>query len=141
MDKIQKISPWLIGVVAVFSAFLWWKLASEEMPVASDVDAFYSLTVVMLAAIVGITIIFSLIQLLTDLKSLKQALIVIVLMGIVIGISYNLATDKAITFLGESLSKSPAESKWVGTGLYTTYITGSLAILSIVFSPVIKRLK
>lgn len=141
MDKIQKISPWLIGVVAVLSAFLWWKLASEEMPVASDVDAFYSLTVVMLAAIIGITVIFSLIQLLTDLNSLKQALIVVVLMGIVIGISYNFASDKAITFLGEALSKSPEESKWVGTGLYATYITGTLAILSIVFSPVIKLLK
>lgn len=141
MDKIQKISPWLIGLVAVFSAFLWWRLASEEMPVASDVDTFYSLTVVMLVAIIGITLIFSLLQLLTDLNSLKQALIVIVLMGIVIGISYNFASDKAITFLGESLSKSPEESKWVGTGLYATYITGALAILSIVLSPVIKLLK
>jgi len=142
MDKIQKISPWLIGVVALFSAFLWWQLASEEMPVASDVDAFYSLTVVMLAAIVGITLIFSLIQLFTDLKALKQALIVIVLMAIVVGISYSFATDTAVVSgIGEALSSSATESKLVGTGMYATYITGALAILSIVFSPVIKLLK
>ncbi len=140
MDKIQKISPWLIGVIAIFSAFLWWKLASEEMPVASDVDAFYSLTVVMLAAIVGITLLFSLLQLITDLKAMKQALLWVVLMAIVIGVSYSLASDKAITFLGVELG-SALESKYVGTGLYATYITGALAILSIVFSPVIKLLK
>jgi len=70
MDKIQKISPWLIGVVALFSAILWWNLASQESPVASDVDAFYSLTIVMLVAIVAITLIFSLLQLLSDIKAL-----------------------------------------------------------------------
>ncbi len=142
MEKIQKISPWLIGLVSVFSAYLWWNLASNDMPVASDVDAFYSLTVVMLVAIVGITLLFSLYQLFTDLKALKQALIVIVLMAIVIGVSYGFASDKAVVSgIGEALSQSAAESKWVGTGLYATYITGALAILSIVLSPVTKLLK
>ena len=140
MDKIQKISPWLIGVVAVVSAYMWWNLASQDMPVASDVDSFYSLTIVMLALVVGVTLLFSLFQLLTDLKAMKQALIWIVLAAIVIGISYNLASDKAITFLGVQLG-SAEESKMVGTGLYATYITGTLAILSIVFSPIIKIIK
>jgi|LGVD01.1.fsa_nt_gb MFS family permease len=141
MDKIQKISPWLIGLIAVISAYLWWSLASEDLPVAADVDAFYSLTVIMLVATVGITILFALFQLLTDFKKLKQALMVVVLMAIVVGISYSLASDAAITFLGESVSGSPEESKMVGTGMYTTYITGALAILSIVLSPVIKLIK
>jgi len=142
MDKIQKISPWLIGLVAAFSAFLWWKLASQDMPVASDVDAFYTLTIVMLVAIVGITLIFSLFQLFTDLKALKQALIVIVLMAIVVGISYTLAADTAVVSgIGEALSSSATESKMVGTGLYATYVTGALAILAIILSPVIKLLK
>ncbi|OQY12319.1 MAG: hypothetical protein B6I31_03400, partial [Desulfobacteraceae bacterium 4572_19] len=106
MDKIQKISPWLIGVVAVVSAYMWWNLASQDMPVASDVDSFYSLTIVMLALVVGVTLLFSLFQLLTDLKAMKQALIWIVLAAIVIGISYNLASDKAITFLGVQLGSA-----------------------------------
>ena len=140
MEKIQKISPWLIGVIAAFSAFLWWKLASEEMPVASDVDAFYSLTVIMLVAIVVITLLFSLFQLLTDVSAMKQALIWVVLAVVIVGISYSLASDNAVTFLGVQLG-SAEESKMVGTGLYATYITGALAILSIVFSPVIKLIK
>ena len=140
MEKIQKISPWLIGVVALFSAILWWNLASQDAPKASDVDAFYSLTVVMLVAIVAITLIFSLLQLLTDVKALKQALIWVVLAVIVVGISYSMASDKAVTFLGVTLG-SATDSKMVGTGLYATYITGSLAVLSIVFSPIIKIIK
>jgi len=142
MDKIQKISPWLIGLVAAFSALLWWQLASEDMPVASDVDAFYSLTIVMLVLVVGITLLFSLFQLFTDLKQLKSAVVILVLMAAVVGISYSLASDTAIfSGVGEALSKSPEESKWVGTGMYATYIAGILAILSIVLSPVIKLLK
>jgi hypothetical protein len=94
----------------------------------------------MLVLVVGITILFSLFQLLTDMKAMKSALIWVVLAAIVIGVSYNLASDKAITFLGETLG-SAADSKWVGTGLYATYITGSLAVLSIVFSPIIKLVK
>jgi len=140
MDKIQKISPWLIGLVAVISAYMWWNLASQDMPVASDVDSFYSLTIIMLVLVVGITLLFSLFQLITDLKAMKQALIWLVLAAIIVGVSYSLASDKAITFLGVQLG-SAEESKMVGTGLYATYITGSLAILSIVFSPIIKLIK
>jgi len=140
MDKIQKISPWLIGLVALISAYMWWNLASQDLPVASDVDSFYSLTVIMLALVVGITLLFSLYQLVTDMKAMKQALIWLVLAAIIVGVSYTLASDKAITFLGVELG-SAQESKMVGAGLYTTYITGSLAILSIVFSPIIKMFK
>ena len=140
MDKIQKISPWLIGLIALISAYMWWNLASQDMPVASDVDSFYSLTIVMLVLVVGITLLFSLFQLLTDLQALKQAMIWIVLAGVVVGVSYYLASDEAVTFLGVTLG-SATDSKMVGTGLYATYITGALAILSIVLSPVIKLLK
>ncbi|MEN8137735.1 MAG: hypothetical protein ABFR62_04815 [Bacteroidota bacterium] len=141
MDKVQKILTYVIALIAVISAYLWWSLAGQEDPVASDVDSFYSLTVIMLAATVGITIVASLLQLFTDGKKLKQALIVLVLFGAIVGVSYGLASDEEVVFLGETLTKSPQESKMVGTGMYTTYITGILAILSIVLSPVIKFIK
>ncbi|MCK5782677.1 MAG: hypothetical protein KAH10_08800 [Flavobacteriales bacterium] len=141
MDKIHKILTYAIGVVAVISAYMWVTLASNETPVASDVDSFYALTVIMLTITVGVTVIAALLQLVSNPKQLKQAAIVLVLVGVVVFISYSLASDKAIVFLGQTLSGSPAESKWVGTGLYATYITGVIAVLSIVLSPVTKLLK
>ena len=120
---------------------MWVTLASNETPVASDVDSFYALTVIMLTITVGVTVIAALLQLVSNPKQLKQAAIVLVLVGVVVFISYSLASDKAIVFLGQTLSGSPAESKWVGTGLYATYITGVIAVLSIVLSPVTKLLK
>ena len=141
MDKIHKILTYAIGLVAVISAFLWYQIAQNEMPVASDVDPFYVLTIIMLGLTVGVTVIASLLQLFSNPKQLKQAAVVLVLVGIVVFISYSLASDKEIVFLGETLSGSPEESKWVGTGLYATYITGVIAVLSIVLSPVTKLLK
>jgi len=141
MDKVQKILTWVIAVVAAISVYLWWALASEENPMASDVNPFYALTAIMLGAAVGITLIASLLQLFSDFSKLKQAAIVFAIIAVIGFVSYSLASDEPIVFLGETLSKSPAESKWVGTGMYATYITGGLAILSIVFSPVVKLLK
>lgn len=141
MDKVQKILTYVIALVALVSVYFWWSLASQEDPMASDVDAFYALTGIMLGVTVGITILAALMQLFTDISKLKQAAVVFVIIAVIGFISYSLASDEAITFLGETLSKSPEESKWVGTGMYATYITGALAILSIVLSPVVKFLK
>jgi len=140
MDKVQKILTYAIGLIAVVSAYLWYSLSSLENPAASDVDAFYTLTIIILSITVGVTIIASLLQLFSDMKQLKQALVVLVIVGIVVFASYSLAGDEVVTFLGQALSTAE-ESKWVGTGLYATYIAGAGAILSIVLSPVIKLIK
>ena len=141
MDKIQKISTYVVALIAIVASYLWYAIASIEDPIASDVDAFYLLTEIMLAAVVGITVVASLIGLFTDMKKLVSAVVVLVIVAIVWGVSYYmLASDDVVTFLGQQLATAE-EGRMVGAGLFATYITGAIAILSIVLSPVIKLMK
>ncbi|MCK5824117.1 MAG: hypothetical protein KAG96_01775 [Ichthyobacteriaceae bacterium] len=140
MVKVQKILTYVIAIIGALAAYLWVAIARNEDPVISDIDSFYALTVVMLSVTVGITVLATLIQVFTDTAKLKSAIFALAIIGGIVFISYNLASDAVVSFLGVDLS-NPIESKWVGTGLYTTYIAGTLAILSIAFSPLFKLLK
>lgn len=139
MDNIQKKLTYAIGVIAVISGILWVSLTNIETPQASDVNALYVLTGIMLFIAVATTVVTSMIQLFSDKKQLKQAGIVLGLVVLVAVISYVLASDEVVVFLGVALSTS-IESKLVGMGLFATYIAGTVAILSIIAAPLVIKL-
>jgi hypothetical protein len=140
MEKVQKILTYLIFVVAAVAAYFWVSLAMNEEAGADDVSSFYILTAVMLGVAVGVTLLSTLIQMLTNVKQLKQALVALVIFGVIGGISYSLASNAEMVWLGETIASS-TESKVVGTGMYATYIIGAIAILSIVLAPVFKLIR
>ena len=77
----------------------------------------------------------------TDKKATKSALIAIVFMGAVVGISYIVSSSDIPQFFGvekfiESGIITPTISKWIGTGLIATYILSTLAVVGIIWSSV-----
>ena len=92
---------------------------------------------VLIAVAVAAAVIFPLMQLAQNPKAAKGALIGIVLLVVVLGISFGLATDANPS----KMELTPEAAKQVGMGLYAVYILGTVAVASIVYSEVSKMLK
>ena len=92
---------------------------------------------ILLAVAAAAAIIFPILQLAQNPKGAKGALIGIVLLAVVVGISFGLASDVNPS----KMELSPEGAKQVGAGLYAVYILGAVAILSIVYSEVSKIIK
>lgn len=92
---------------------------------------------ILLAVAVAAAVIFPILQLAQNPKGAKGALIGIVLLAVVIGISFGLASDVNPS----KMELTPEAAKQVGAGLYAVYILGAVAIVSIVYSEVSKIIK
>lgn len=84
-----------------------------------------------------ITVLFSIVQIFTDKAKAKSAIISLIFMGGILAISYALASGDLPSFFGVEKfiadgSLTESVSKWVGTGLYMTYILSGLTVGSIV---------
>ncbi|WP_346856663.1 hypothetical protein [uncultured Draconibacterium sp.] len=84
----------------------------------------------------GIAILAGLVKMTTDKKAAKNGIISLVFMGVVVLISYLLASPEIPQFAGVEKflndgTLNETVAKWVDTGLYTTYILLAIAVLSI----------
>ena len=95
----------------------------------------------LLVAIAAIaTVVFPIIYLVQNIKEAKNTLIAIGGMLVVFGISYGLASGEVLEkYIKYGVDESTA--KFVGMGIYATYILMAGAIGSIIFSAVSKAIK
>lgn len=100
---------------------------------------FIILYALMIAAVIGV-IVFPLIQMLSDLKSAKGALIGIGAILVVFLISYAISTPE-VGAVYDKYNVSPNFSKVIGGGLIATYIMFAGVIVSILWSQISSWLK
>lgn len=87
-------------------------------------------------------VVFPIIFLATNIKKAKGAIIGVVGLLVVLGLSYVLADSTIPTFMGsEDFHISETVSKNVGVGLWAMYILGGITVLSLIFSPILKLFK
>jgi len=87
-------------------------------------------------------LLFPIISLVTDIKKAKNSLIGIVGLAVIVGLAYVLASGVIPTFHNfEKFNITESISKSVGTGLYTTYLLGGMAILGILYTEISKSFK
>jgi hypothetical protein len=89
-------------------------------------------------------VLFPLISTVTDVKAILQLLAILGAAAILVVFSYFvLASDTAISIIGYTGTDNtnPKALKWIGTGLYSTYIIFGIALLSILYSEVAKLFK
>ena len=87
-------------------------------------------------------ILFPIAALVTDIKKAKNTVIGIVGLAVIVGLAYVLASDAIPTFHNfEKFNITESISKSVGTGLFTTYLLGGIAILGILFTEISKSFK
>jgi|TARA_B100000767_G_scaffold266453_1_gene283819 hypothetical protein len=145
-QNIIKIVSGLLSVLGVIFLLRIMSLGDDEIKMAagmgdySSVSPLITLALAILSIAVVVTIVFSLMNLASDIKKLKKALITIGLFLIVIIISYVISEGVETPMKdGEVLSANG--SRLVETGIVTFYMLTVIAFGSMIFSAVKKIIK
>jgi len=145
MQKIIKIFLIVMGVIGII---LWLLLPGSEVP--SDiaindtyVNLMFVVSYILLAIPVLALLVYSVKNLIASPEKLKRALIAIVGLLVVLGISYALSSGTNIkleTYIERGIKIDESSSKWIGTGLYSFYILTIVAIGAMLFGGIKKIL-
>lgn len=88
-------------------------------------------------------IVFPFINIFSDVKALLRMLAILGGAAVLIIIAYLLASDQTIEIVGYTGTENsnPSILRWVGTGLIATYFMFGFAVISILYSEVVKLFK
>jgi len=150
--KFAKITTIMLWVILGITIFLVISLLSNLNENVSDpgMDTWVNANLYWAYILFGVSVAAALLMELASTASDKQAakstLIAIVFMGSVVGISYLLAGSEIPQFYGvekfiENGDLTPNVSKWIGTGLITTYILSALSVIGIIWSSISRIFK
>lgn len=150
--KFAKITTIMLWVFLGITVFLVISLLSNLNENVSDpsmdtwVNANLYWAYILFFISIGAALVLEAINTAGDKKAAKSALIAIVFLGAVVGLSYMFSDSSIPVFYGvekfvESGDLTPNVSKWIGTGLIATYILSGLAVLGIVWSSISSILK
>jgi len=147
MEKTAKyilIFTWIVvGISAILAISFGTNISSNEQDptmlgwLSKNLIWTYILLVLSIVLLVG----FGIIQLVSNFKESKKGLLAVVAMGVIVLIAYLFSSDSIPVFLGaekfvEQGILTPSVSKWVDTGLYTTYVFFAMSLIAIVYSSV-----
>lgn len=143
MYKIVKIVLAVLGLIGVI---LWFQLPSTEMPPeeaigSASMNFMFIITYLLLGLAILISLVFSLVNLFSNPKSLKKALFVIGGFLLVMAISYGLAsgTDVSIDEMAaRGIQTSETTIKRIGMGLNMFFILTIIAVAAMIWGGVRK---
>jgi len=148
LKTIIKIILWVIMGISLI-LFGWFYFGSDVSgtkgtnlaePVATNYMLWWAYILFGLAVI--ITLIFALVNIFTNPGGAKKALVSLVIIAILVGVSYLLASNQTLKMPGyEGGGNTPVVLKWVGTGLIATYLLAAIAILAILYVEIVKIFK
>ena len=150
--KFAKITTIMLWVILGITIFLVISLLSNLNENVSDpgMDTWVNANLYWAYILFGVSVAAALLMELASTASDKQAakstLIAIIFMGSVVGISYLLAGSEMPQFYGvekfiENGDLTPNVSKWIGTGLITTYILSAISVIGIIWSSISRIFK
>ncbi len=150
-NTLQRIvSIFLYVLFAISLVFIIWFYFGNNVPgtegtnyvepVATNSILIWAYILLGIAA--ATTLVFSLIYLIAHPKNAIRALIVLVVIAVIVGISYAISSDVPLRMEGYQGSDNvPEKVKWVGTGLNVAYILGGTAFLGMIFSEIYRVFK
>lgn len=146
MQKVSTIVLYVLAAISIILAIMFFVggnvtegtgLITDDEPIFTALNLTWA--AVLFFGAVAITLLFSLYYIITHPKALKGALISLAAGAVLVLVAYLLASDAPVG--GRGAADTAAETlKWVGTGLYVTYILGGLAIAGIVVSEIYRAL-
>jgi hypothetical protein len=143
MYKIVKIVLAVLGLIGVI---LWFQLPGTEVPASEAIESgsmnfMFIITYLLMAIAIFFSLVFSLINLFANPKSLKKTLFVIGGFLLVVAISYGLAsgTDVSIEEMANrGISTSETVVKRIGMGLNVFFILTIIAVGAMIWGGVRK---
>jgi hypothetical protein len=138
MQKISQIALYIVTIISIVLALLFYFGGHEEIGIYSVpnfMNANLAWAGILFIGTVVLTLGFAIEYIVTHPKALKNAVVGLVGGGIILLISYLLASGDPIG--GRNMEEiSSSTLKWVGTGLIATGILGVVAIIGVIASEI-----
>jgi FtsH-binding integral membrane protein len=147
MEKINKfvnIILWvMMGITAVLAISFIVNISSNtedpEMNRWLDTNLIWNYILLLFSLV--LLVFFGVKEMISSFKESKKGMFSLLVIAVIVLISYLLASDEIPVFLGsdkfvEDGILTPSVSKWVDTGLYTTYIFFALSLVAFLYSSV-----
>ncbi|MBC8757554.1 hypothetical protein H2O64_23000 [Kordia sp. YSTF-M3] len=128
MKSLKIILTVLVALIALIGVILYITILTDDSTGNAMIVAGEILVVVTAA----IAIFFGLKNLATNPGALKKSLISLAVFAIVGILSYVSASDAIPKNLGDEITITASESKYVGTGIYMFYFLAMIAILAMI---------
>jgi hypothetical protein len=150
MTNIQKISSVILYIIAglsiIFAGMYYLGGSVPETVGTITEEKNYTSLVLVWALILFIiaailTLAFSIINVISNTKALKGALIILAIAVVLVGISYLMASSAPMEIANLKSPPTAGTFKWVGTGLNATYLLALVAFVGIIASEVIRAFK
>jgi len=147
MEKINKFANiilWvMMGITAVLAISFIVNISSNtedpEMNRWLDTNLIWNYILLLFSLV--LLVFFGVKEMISSFKESKKGMFSLLVIAVIVLISYLLSSDEIPVFLGsdkfvEDGILTPSVSKWVDTGLYTTYIFFALSIVAFIYSSV-----
>ncbi|NOQ23982.1 MAG: hypothetical protein GQ564_01355 [Bacteroidales bacterium] len=144
MNKILRIGLIVLFAVSALLTLLFYAGGEEINGVTPKFTELFIIWAYILTGIaVGFTVLFPVIQMITNPKNAKKGLVGIVALAVIIVIAYALASDEILNINNVELAKYnvPSTLKYAGMMLYSVYVLAFIAIASMLYSEVSKIFK
>ena len=136
LSKILTIIAFVVGIIAIYFMARIVMEGDDVLEVDADlqgsiISPFITYAKIILIITALLAIVFSIWNLFKHPAQLKMALIGLVAMAVVIGISYVISDDgEVVDAVGKVLKDGEAgtTSKLVSTGIYTTFFLGTIGL-------------
>jgi membrane-associated HD superfamily phosphohydrolase len=147
MEKINKfvnIFLWIMmGITAILAISFIANISSNaddpEMRSWLDTNLIWNYILLLISLV--LLVFFGVKEMISSFKESKKGMFSLLIIAAIVLVSYLLASDEVPVFLGsdkfvEQGILTPSVSKWVDTGLFTTYIFFALSIVAFIYSSV-----
>ena len=143
MSKILRIVLIVLMALSALACLLFY-VGGEDIngdPVFTNLYIVWAYALAGLA--VGFTVIFPIIQMITNPKNAKKSLVGVLALGAVILVSYIVSSGDLLGIIDPELIEfdTPNTLKYAGTMLYTNYLLAGLAIVAMAYSEISKVFK
>jgi hypothetical protein len=143
MYKIVKIVLIVLGLIGVV---LWFQLPDSDMPAAqaigsASINFMFIITYILMAIAIIVSLVFSLVNLFSNPRSLKKTLFVIVGFLLVLAVSYGLASGTDVNIdemAARGIATSETIVKRIGMGLNMFFILVIIAVGAMIWGGVRK---
>jgi len=147
--KILNITIWallLVSAILVISLIVNLSDNVADPTMGGWINTNLAWAYIMLAIAAGLIVVFGVKSMVSDKKTLKNGLGVLVIFAVIGGISYLISSDAMPQFLGvdkfiESGTITPNISRLISTGLNVTYILIFASIAAMIWSSISRILK
>ena len=145
MTGIQRIATIILYIVAGISvvlAGLYYLGGSVPETIGTNFEEKNFTSIILIWAVILfvitglVTLIFSIFNIVSDPKVVKNFLIVLAMAVVLVVISYFLASSEPLANLNIKNPPTASVLRWVGTGLNATYILALISFLGIIASEV-----